>query len=74
MIEAVAILEDLGNPFEEDNGELYNIHSKDALMTITVESISDVIKIGKDQHRLAQQISGGTICPANKVNYRYNQE
>ena len=44
----VDVFLDLGNPFEEDSEELYDIHSKDVMSTVTVQSVKDVVHVGKE--------------------------
>ena len=38
---------DLGNPFEEDSGDLYNLESKVVMNGSSVESVRKVVSVGK---------------------------
>ena len=50
VLALIEVFEELGNPFEEDCGELYNLETKDVMDKATVESVKDVIKIGTEQY------------------------
>jgi hypothetical protein len=47
----VNVIEDLGNPFKEDSGDLLVLDTKDIMPTLVVESLKDIQKIGKDQYK-----------------------
>ncbi|KAK3725326.1 hypothetical protein QZH41_002764 [Actinostola sp. cb2023] len=47
----VNVIEDLGNPFKEDSGDLLALDTKDIMPVEVVESIKNIQKIGKDQYK-----------------------
>ena len=47
----VNAIEELGNPFKEDSGDLLALDTKDIMATEVVESIKNIKTIGQDQHK-----------------------
>lgn len=44
-------MEDLGNPFKEDSGDLLAIDTKDIMPVEVVESVQNIKKIGQSQYK-----------------------
>ena len=46
----VEVFEELGNPFEEDSGDLLALDSKDIMTDAAVKTVCDVVHIGQEQY------------------------
>ena len=47
----VSYVEDLGNPFKEDSGDLLALDTKDIMPAEVVESVQNIKKIGQSQYK-----------------------
>ena len=50
VTQLISVISDLGNPFTEDRGNLLTIDTKEIMDQVVVESVKQVIKLGKEQY------------------------
>ena len=50
VLSLVDVMDDLGNPFEEDSGDLYLLDTKDVMVDDIVQSIKQVTTIGNEKY------------------------
>lgn len=50
------VMKEMGNPFEEDSADLLFLHTKEILSSEAVNSVNNVIKLGRDKfHSFARE-------------------
>lgn len=50
VVSVVCAFEELGNPFEEEGEELFAIHTRDVMDSEIVETVQNIVKVGKRQY------------------------
>lgn len=50
VLSLVEVMDDLGNPFEEDSGDLYSLDTKDVMGNGIVQSIKQITTIGNEKY------------------------